>query len=626
MIQGNDMQEELSVERIRSRMLKNAARIWGTATEEIESTFDPIVTMLIEACSVELNKINTEIRSSQARVLSRLARILSPEAMTGPKPAHAIAHARSAEAESIVDRDVQFYTNKKISVPDGIQKEVNKEIFFSPTGFFKVFDGDVRYVACNNLLMEYKSPVSRQVISDGQNIAPLENNTAWVALELNPRIQQLDDLCFFFDWKNDPEESSYLQILPFMKISIQDQPLAFQQGLNFIRRNNEPKNTVLTEQFDLSFNIESQVNKVYQPHFFTLRNTVIQGEGLQQMRQKYPIEFERAFSQQLLDKLTGTYLWIKIQFSTAMPLSAISDCYISINSFPVTNRKLNKLTYRLQNNLNIVPLPTDDLFLDLNGVQTTDGKSFIANPLSSGFRNDAGHFTLRNAGIERFDARQSVELLENILDLLRDESAAFSSLGNDFINGYIRQINQALSMIENRLDQKGQKNKPTSFILVRPHQQDDNIFIRYWTTNGLTGNQIKAGTRLLNYSSGETKSESLILLTSSFGGRESLDENEKISAYKKSLLSHDRIVTEEDIRTTSLYELGIMATDVTIRKNWEIIQHRTEGLRRVIEVCIRKNKINQLSEEEWAQVCEELRVKLERRSAIALPIKVVTES
>ena len=626
MAQGNDMHEELSVERIRSRMLKNAGRIWGAASEEIESTFDPIVTMLIEACSVELNKINTEIRSSQTRVLSQLARILSPEAMTGPKPSHAIAHARSAEAESIIDKDVQFYTNKKISVPDGIQKEVNKEIFFSPSGLFKIFDGDVKYFACNNLLHEYKSPVSRQLISEGQSIGTLEQNTVWLALELNPRIQSLDDLCFFFDWKNDPDESSYLQLLPFMRINLQEHQLQSQPGLNHVRKSNEPNNTILTDQFDLSFNIETQVNKIYQPHFFTLRNSPVKGESLQQLKQTFPPEFKDVFSQQLLDKLTGTYLWLKIQFTTAMPVSAISDCYIAINSFPVVNRKLNKLTYRLQNNLNIVPLPSEDLFLDLYGVQTTDGKSFIANPLSSGFKNEAGHFTLRNGGIERFDSRQSTELLNYILDLLRDESAAFSSLGNDFINGYIRQINQALAMIENRIDQKGQKKKPTSFILIRPHQQDDNIFVRYWTTNGLTGNQVKSGTRLMNYTSGETKSETLILLTSSYGGRESLNENEKISAYKKSLLSHDRIVTEEDIRTTCLYELGNLATDISIRKNWEIIEHRAQGLRRIIEVCIRKNKTSLLSEKEWAQVCEELRVKLEHKSAFALPVKVITES
>ena len=112
----------------------------------------------------------------------------------------------------------------------------------------------------------------------------------------------------------------------------------------------------------------------------------------------------------------------------------------------------------------------------------------------------------------------------------------------------------------------------------------------------------------------------------SIGNNIKLEENEKISAYKKSLLTHDRIVTEEDIRITSLYELGNLALDVSIRKNWEIIHHRTEGLRRVIEVCIRKNKMSQLSEEEWTQVCEELRIKLEHRSAFALPVKVVAEN
>jgi hypothetical protein len=626
MITGKDTNEELSAERIRSRMLRNAARIWGSAAEEIESTFDPIVTMLIEACSVELYKINTEIMSSQARVLSRLARILSPEALTGPRPAHAVAHARSVEPESYLDREIQLYCNRKLNTPDAVQKEVNKEIYFSPTARVKVFDGFIRYVASSNSLQEYKSPASRQLISEGLSKGFLEPHCLWIGIELNPKIQSLDQLCLFYDWKNDPEESSYLQMLPFSRYFIDGEQIQVDSGLNSVQPETaNSKKTLLTEQFDTSHHLETLINRVYNSHFFTIKNAPYSGNNLHQLKKAYPKEFEDAFSDKLLEKMNGSCLWIKVQFSTAFPVSAISDVYVSMNSFPVINRKLNKVTYRLQNNLNIVPLATDELFLDLNSVQTTDGKSFVSNPLSSGFDNDAGYYTLRSGGVERFDARQSSELMENLLDLLRDESAAFSSLGNDFINGYIRQINQALAMIENRLEQKGQKGKPSTFILVKPHQPDDTIFIRYWTTNGTDGNQIKSGTRLLNYSGGETKSDSLVLLTSSYGGRGPLDENEKITAYKKALLTHDRIVTEEDIRTTCVHELGNLAKEINIRKNWEVINHRNQGIRRVIEVIVQKNNSHPVSDEEWGQICDELQAKIENNASMAIPVRIIAE-
>ena len=117
----------------------------------------------------------------------------------------------------------------------------------------------------------------------------------------------------------------------------------------------------------------------------------------------------------------------KLQFTTAFPLNAISDLYVSINCFPVVNRHLNKFTYRLQNTLNIVPLATEELFQDLISISTSEGKSFMSNPMGTGFLQWSWFYTLRYGGVERFDDRQSVELLNNVIELLRDESAAFSS-------------------------------------------------------------------------------------------------------------------------------------------------------------------------------------------------------
>ena len=621
----NDFEEELSTERIRSRMLKNAARIWGAAAEDIETTFDPIVSMLIEACAVELNKINSDILSSRARVLSRLATILSPEALTGPRPAHSVVNARSIDAESVLEKELQLYTNKKVVSPDGFQKEANKEIYFSPSARVKIFDGAIRYTASQHQLFEYKNPLSRQLISDNQSTGALEPHTLWLGLELNQKVNRLEEMCFFFDWKNNPDESVYLQMLPLNRFYFENRPLTVQNGLNIIHPLDGPRRpSILTEQFDSSHQLETLVNKLYHPHFYTVKEVSMSGDSIHQYKKNCPEEFRQVFTEKLLERLPAGLVWIKVQFSSAFPLSALSDAYVSINSFPVINRRLNKLTYRLQNSLNIIPLETNDFFLDLKAVETGEGKSFIANPLSSGLKNEAGHYTLRGDGIERFDSRQSTELLNNLLDLLRDESAAFSSLGNDFINGYIRQINQALAMIENRLNQKGQTSKPGTYVLVKPFQADDSVFIRYWTTTGPIGNQLKSGTRLQNYSGGETRSDSLMLLVSTSGGREALNEGEKIIAYRKALLTHDRIVTVEDILATCQYELGALADQIRIDKNWEIIPGRTQGLRRIVEVCITKNKSAQLTEEEWLQICEELQVKLENRSAFVLPVRVVT--
>ncbi|MBL0138907.1 MAG: type VI secretion system baseplate subunit TssF [Bacteroidetes bacterium] len=614
---------ELTTERIRSRMLKNAARIWGAESEDVESSFDPLVTMMIEACASELNKINGEILTSQSRILNRLAQILSPETLVGPQPAHAIAHARSIEPFSDLSRDVQFFTTKKVPSSNALQKEVNKEIYFSPADNFRIFDADIKYTACNNLLYEYKTPTSRQLITEGPVTSYLNPSEMWIGIELQSRITSIRQLSFYFDWKNDPEEEKYLHMLPLTKWSLNGIPLKVEHGIVPSEEKGSHTNGKISDQYDVTLRIEDFIGNFYKNQFYSLEGTEIPDGKLQEMKTSYPKELEEVFSNQVLSKIQGNYLWLKLQFTTAFPMNSISDLYVSINSFPIINRQLNKFTYRVQNNLNIVPLATDDLFLDLLSVQTADGKPFLSNPLGTGFNNEAGYYTLRYGGVERFDDRHAVELLNNVLDLLRDESAAFSSLGNDFISAYIRQINTAIAMIEHSIEQKGQKARPGNFLLINPYNTDENIYTLFWSTNGFLANQIKAGVKLQNYSGVDARAESLMLMSTTSGGKDPLSENERITAYKKALLTHDRIVTEQDIRNMCFHEFGNLIQSVSVRKAWEVVADRKQGIRRVLEINIVPARNNSLNSYEWRNLAKEFQVKLDQYSANLIPLKVL---
>jgi hypothetical protein len=623
MISESEFSRELSVERIRSRMIKNAAKIWGGGeTDDPESSFDPIVTMFIEACASELNKINSELRSSQSRILNRLAQILSPEALIGPQPSHAIAHARPLEPTLDIGPDIQFYSIRRISSSKNLEKEVNKEIFYSPISNYKLFDGDIKYVACNNILFEYKNPISRQIISEGSNINKLESSTLWLGIDLNSRITSLNNMSFYFDWKNDVEEEEYLHMLPLTKWTINGKRKNVKQGLEAGYESVTNLVNTLSEHENITLRTKKVVDDFYKSHFYTIEEEVNE-ETNKFQKVLYPPELEQVFSTQVLSKMQVECLWIKLQFSAAFPPNAISDLYLSINSFPVLNKRVNKLTYRLQNNLNIVPLSTEDLFFDLGSVQNSDGKPFISNPLSSGFNNESGYFTLRYGGLERFDERQASEMLRTVLDLLRDENAAFSSLGNDFINSYIRQISQALAMIETRIDLKGQKKKPDYFLIINPFVADENIYIRFSTTNGSTGNNVKAGTKLINYSGSDVYPESLLFVSSSTGGKDALSENERIMAYKKAMLSHDRIVTEQDIRIACFHELGNLVKSINIKKSWDTTIQKSKGMHRVLEIIIYPSEAQKLSDIEWKNLARTVQNKIELKSTGIIPLKVI---
>ena len=65
-------------ERVKSRILKKAADLWGYKEGEMES-FDPLVKLLIEAFAGEFEKISYEINETQFRVIERLTGLISPD-------------------------------------------------------------------------------------------------------------------------------------------------------------------------------------------------------------------------------------------------------------------------------------------------------------------------------------------------------------------------------------------------------------------------------------------------------------------------------------------------------------------------------------------------------------------
>src|SRR5262249_804863 len=100
---------------IKDRMLKNAARTWGYPETEAENNFDPLVGMLLTACSIELEKISGEIHNSRSRILERLVQLLSPDVLTGALPAHSVVSAVPVEKTLDIKEDDQYYITRRVN-------------------------------------------------------------------------------------------------------------------------------------------------------------------------------------------------------------------------------------------------------------------------------------------------------------------------------------------------------------------------------------------------------------------------------------------------------------------------------------------------------------------------------
>ena len=186
-------------EKIKNRILKNISKIWGFKDTELETSFDPLVGLIIGALSNELEKISDEINSSQARILERLAQLLTPDILTGSKPAHSVIHARPTEPKQKINSEFQFLYNKKISSPVNASKEINKEIFFSPASTYQLVNGDIEYLAVGNYFFKYINAYQKEIIFEADKGKSGDPLSVWLGLELDPDLESLNDLSFYFD-------------------------------------------------------------------------------------------------------------------------------------------------------------------------------------------------------------------------------------------------------------------------------------------------------------------------------------------------------------------------------------------------------------------------------------------
>jgi hypothetical protein len=150
---------------IKTRLLKNAARAWGFTETEAENNFDPLVSMLLTACSAELEKISGEIQASRGRVLERLVQLLSPDALTGALPAHAVACSTAIESRFEMTEENQFYCTRKFKGSAESDEQISKDVFFSPTANFQLNKASIRFMAVGETLYRVSNHINKEIIA-----------------------------------------------------------------------------------------------------------------------------------------------------------------------------------------------------------------------------------------------------------------------------------------------------------------------------------------------------------------------------------------------------------------------------------------------------------------------------
>lgn len=608
-------------ERIKDRVLKRAARSWGFSDVEMETSFDPVVSMMLNALSYELEKVAHELEDSKTRVVERVLEIMFPEVTSGAKPARAIMHASPLENNLNVSLQNQMAVNKRIHNIYNPLAPAIKSIVLSPTLEVKLSSCEVKYVAYERNLYKISNLFYKDAVQDYKHTLP--SGEVFLGIELsNANVTELEDLMLYIDIKNTHQKEMFHYYLKQMKCFHDDKEIKTQEGYN-VPMNNLDIESIINQNYSNLSEIMQEVNEFYYDNFYTLKG-ILKHKPLSEYNTEYKC-FE-----EVTNNNDNTIIWIKMIFPESLIPQILDNVSFTVNCFPVINKKLHKITKTLGNFLSYIALDSDnDTYLDVNTVIDPFNNHYEIKEFKDGVIEE-GNAVLRTGGVSRFDSRSASELLQNVLDLLKDESSSFAGLGKDFMSSSLVEINQLLASVEQQAKEKSFSKNNDPYLMIKPKTDESegkSFEISFWSTCAEEGNDIKAGTVLESLEDLFFVSKQAILINNTVGGTNKQNNKDRILAYRNALLTRGRIVTFADIKAFGFNHFKSSITDIKIEKGTRKEISVKAGFSRTVDIYIKINQEEKqhLSNSEWEYLCDSFMKQLKNRSSNVFPYRLFIE-
>jgi len=608
-------------DRIKDRVLKRAARSWGFSDVEMETSFDPVVSMMLNALSYELEKVAHELEDSKTRVVERVLEIMFPEVTTGVKPARAILHALPIENNMKVSLQNQMTANRRIHNIYNPLAPIIKEVALSPTLEVKLSCAEVKYVAYERNLFEISNLFYKDAIRDYKNSLP--SGVVFLGLELtDSKVEDIEDLMLYIDIKNIHQKEMFHYYLKQMKCFQDDVQIGVEEGYNVPVNNIDIENIINRNYTHLS-EIMQEVNEFYFDNFYTLKGS-LKYKPFNEYSSEYKC-FEA-----VAERNDNPIIWIKMVFPESLIPQILDNVSFAANCFPVINKKKHIISKTLGNFLSYIALETDNNFyLDVDKVVDGFNNHYEIKEFKDGVLEE-GNAVLRTGGVSRFDSRSASELLQNVLDLLKDESSSFAGLGKDFMNSSLVEINQLLASVEQQARESSFSKNNDPYLMIKPKIDESigkSFGIHYWSTCAEEGNDIKAGTVLESKEDMLFVSKEAVLVTNTVGGMNKQNNKDRILAYRNALLTRGRIVTFADIKAFGFNHFKSCVTDIRIEKGTRKEISVKAGFSRTVDIYLKidATERNYLSATEWDYLSESFIKNLKNRSSNVFPYRLFIE-
>lgn len=604
-------------ERIKDRMLKTASKIWGIPENELEANYDPLLLLMLEACASELEQIGHDIQASQIRLLDKLADLLLPEMLAGPKPPSAVMQASPLEAHGMVDALTKFLCSQRITQQ---QKTLSADVYFTPIGKFPLLNTALKNILIGDKLYSVKENGTKETIyekttDDSTSVFEIE-----LAIAADKSISSLNNLSLFFDLRSHSEAQSFYKTLQSSKAFVNGQSITIKQGYAIADQFELIPESMLEAGNDYSLKINRQVAGAYQKQFLHIADN----RPVNELITTTPDSWQSLIPQDILQKeLTEQLIFIKLVLSRPYPRHVLESLMININAFPVVSRKFNTINYRTNEWINIIPLQTEGVFLDLHDVRSGSGSyKFKASPRHQDLQE--GEASVRNSGMGKTTSREIKDIVNSLMLAIRDESTYFSDISNDFILNRLREINHILTRLQDQMVSAKELQSQQSYVLLKPKKNGEAITIQYWTTNVANAKRIKAYT-LLNTSEQLTVNpKTCYLLTNVVGGKTAVTEAEKKNYLKQQISSAGKIISAEDIKLLAFQVFGEHLKKAEIHKTVKAGSGMNQGFIRTIEIIIYlKEEAQKENPEEMQYLAQDMEYILSQNASPVYPFEVV---
>ncbi|MBL7753350.1 MAG: type VI secretion system baseplate subunit TssF [Chitinophagaceae bacterium] len=611
---------DIRKERIRDRMLRTAARIWELPENELETSFDPLAMLLMEACAAELEKIGQDIQSSQQRLIDRLADILVPEAALHGRPSACILQAQATEARSELSAFNHFVTTQK-QVQSITGSTANKDLYFTPIGQFRLLKTKLEYLGIGSRWFYTGSGATRETLFNSPGNEMVQ--AMWLVLSVDPNLPNLEGLSLFFDMRQHSEAHAFYQSLLHSRLSVGSHTLNVKPGFWNAGQFELNIESILDQGMDYNQKLNRLEANIFRNHFLTITDTT----PLQNLLQKgLPDELKNQLPAALQDRLaTENLVYIRLEPGRLFAQSSIEGMNVSVNAFPVINRKLNTINYRTDPYINIIPLPVEDGFLDIESITAHSGNRFKFRMAASADALQEGEAFVRSTGIGKHNSLEVREIIGNLMEAIRDESAFFGNLSNDFISSRLNEISRILARLEDQVLLANDNKQPHYYLLLKPRVAGETLTIHYWTTNGSHTKLVKGGSAFSPYNHTLAAAQSCLNLTANVGGRATANQQEKKTILKRQLISGSKIISREDVRLACLQIFGEMLQDIRVEKKIVIGSGREQGFMRAIEVVIIPTVQARQQADELEFRCRELQTMLNEHASPVYPFKIVLD-